>query len=144
MIAMNELHPRLRPFVVGTENGCWLWTRSTTKGYGKIRLNGAQILVHRLAYESAVGPIPDGLTIDHLCRVRGCVNPAHLEAITRGENTLRGETISARNAVKTHCVNGHEFTAENTRVADGHRACRACQRARAAKYGHPTRQRAKA
>lgn len=88
---------------------------------------------HRFAYEWLVGPIPEGFTIDHLCRNRGCVNPRHLEPVTRGENTLRGQTIAATNKAKTHCVHGHAFTAENTYRPPGStntRMCRACIEAR--------------
>jgi hypothetical protein len=83
-----------------------------------------------VAYELAIGPIPEGLTIDHLCRNRGCVNPAHLEAVTNRTNLLRGDGIAALNARKTHCKRGHEFTPENTYVwREGTRACRACHTA---------------
>jgi hypothetical protein len=77
-----------------------------------------------------VGKIPEGLQIDHLCRVRECANPAHLEAVTCRENLLRGDTVTAHNANKTHCVNGHEYTPENTAITrDGCRRCRICHRA---------------
>lgn len=84
--------------------------------------------VHRLAYVRWVGPIPDGLELDHLCRVRSCCRPSHLEAVTHRENTLRSPiTPAARNAKKTHCDYGHEFTVENTyRMRAGGRSCRAC------------------
>ncbi len=86
---------------------------------------------HRFAYELLVGPIPDGLVIDHLCRVRHCVNPAHMEPVTRWENTLRGGSFSAVAARQTHCVNGHPFDEENTHVdRRGFRRCRACNRER--------------
>jgi hypothetical protein len=79
------------------------------------------IYVHRAVYERYVGPIPPGLEIDHLCRVRNCVNPAHLEAVTRGENVRR------QMAVITHCPQGHEYTTANTRVGrDRKRGCRRC------------------
>jgi hypothetical protein len=78
---------------------CWLWTGAVdAKGYGRVLTPDGHRPAHRLAYELAVGPIPDGLVIDHLCRTPGCINPDHLEPVTRRENTLRGETIAARNA----------------------------------------------
>lgn len=115
--------------------GCWLWTAALTdRGYGdRFRLDdGRKVAPHRLAYELLVGPIPDGLQLDHLCRVRNCVNPSHLEAVTCQENLLRGVTWAAYNARKTHCKHGHEFDEANTRIAaDGSRSCRACAREKA-------------
>lgn len=87
--------------------------------------------VHRLVYVWLVGEIPDRFDIDHLCKTRNCVNPAHLEAVSRRENLLRGDTTVAVNAAKTHCKRGHEFNEENTvwRVVR-HRECRQCRRDR--------------
>ncbi len=87
------------------------------------------VYAHRAAYELYVGPIPEGLTIDHLCRNTLCVNPAHLEAVTMRENILRGTGPSAQAARKTHCLRGHPFDDGNTLFrATGKRVCRACQR----------------
>jgi hypothetical protein len=112
--------------------GCWPWRgKMHPEGYGQISVNGRPEWAHRLAYSLLVGRIPEGLQIDHLCRNRACVNPAHLEPVTARENTLRGEGAGARNARKTHCVRGHEFTPENTVVdARGHRSCLACRASR--------------
>jgi hypothetical protein len=111
---------------------CWLWT-SLLNPFGYPILRNAigsksrYCFAHRLSYEMHKGLILDGLTIDHLCRVRHCVHPGHLEAVTLGENVLRGESPPAQNVRKTHCVRGHEFTAENTYIRpDGDRGCRAC------------------
>lgn len=112
---------------------CWLWRGAlSTWGYGRIKGNDRRILqAHRVAYELAVGPIQDGLDLDHLCRVRACVNPAHLEPVTRRVNLLRGETIVAREATATRCTNGHTFDAANTYLTRrGQRHCRACDRDR--------------
>lgn len=93
---------------------CWVWTASTAAGYGQLGGKGGFKLAHRIAYELTHGPIPEGMTLDHLCRVRHCVNPLHLEVVTRVENIMRGEGPTARNARKTHCKHGHEFTPANT------------------------------
>lgn len=118
---------------------CWLWTAGLVDGYGRFRDNGLW-LAHRWAYIHLVGPIPEGLEPDHLCRVRNCVRPAHLELVTRRENWARGDAPSVANSLKTHCIHGHEFNAENTRIrGDGNRDCRTCAKARtkAWKAAHP-------
>ncbi len=121
----------LAPFIVA-ENGCWLWQRTTTHGYGHKPVNGRYVRAHRWAYELLVGPIPEGLELDHLCRDRACINPAHLEPVTRRENAKRGSAgliNAARQRAKTHCKNGHPFNEANTRVnRKGYRECRACAR----------------
>lgn len=89
--------------------------------------NDRLLMVHRIAYELAVGPIPVGLVIDHLCRNHSCINPEHLEPVTNVENVMRGESAWARNARKTHCKRGHEFTDENTIRRNGTRSCRQCR-----------------
>ena len=113
---------------VNKTDTCWIWTAYRDKdGYG--RFGNPNIPAHRWAYQSLNGPIPNGLTLDHLCRVPACVNPAHLEPVSSRLNTLRGIGISANNATKTHCKNGHEFNATNTRITvDGTRRCRICAR----------------
>lgn len=127
---------RLRERIRVDDAGCWIFTgRSVNhRGYGRIYDGKRYVSTHRLAYTELVGLIPHGLEIDHLCRVRLCCNPAHLEPVTRRENQLRGETISAINAGKTHCIHGHEFTAANTYEYRGKRLCRACQDRRSAEY----------
>lgn len=113
------------------ENGCWEWTGLIEHGYGYIQISGDKRRVHRFAYETWVGPIPSGLVIDHTCRNKKCANPKHLEPVTHRENTMRGVGLTARNAKKTHCMRGHEFTKENTyNIKSGGRICRACQRHR--------------
>ncbi len=90
--------------------GCWLWIGAQlSDGYGQIQQDGKRIRSHRAAYEALVGPIPAGLDLDHLCRVRCCVNPAHLEPVTERENTLRGIGVTAMNAIKTTCSRGHQL-----------------------------------
>ena len=111
--------------------GCWLWTAgrsSRSRGYGDCWFARRMLRAHRVAFELVTGPIPDGLELDHLCRVRLCVNPDHLEAVTHAENVRRGD--GGRNqSDKTHCPNGHEYSAENTYRRPGQpswRYCRAC------------------
>lgn len=108
-------------------SGCWLWTGYVhpTKGYGRIKWDGRTQEAHRVVYAELVGPIPDGLTIDHLCRVRRCVNPAHLEPVTMRENIVRGRVARGLN---THCPHGHEFTTDNTITRSARRECRICVR----------------
>lgn len=114
---------------IDLKTGCWKWTGTILNcGYGQIQIHKAKYVAHRLSYELFISPIPKGLQIDHLCRNRRCVNPAHLEPVTCQENLLRGNTWAARNAAKTHCINGHEFTAENIYFSpEGWRYCRRCR-----------------
>jgi hypothetical protein len=117
----------------GAPDECWLWRGAPGWfGYGHITgfVDGKRVnrLAHRVSYEFFVGPIPDGLVLDHLCSTPLCVNPAHLEPVTQRENTRRTvERGLHRNTRKTHCDRGHEFTPENTRLrAGGQRECRTC------------------
>jgi hypothetical protein len=117
--------------IVVADDGCWHWLGAKTwHGYGVVRWQGNEnARVHRVIHELLVGVIPEGLQIDHLCRVRHCVNPAHMELVTSRENTMRGEGPTAANSRKTHCSEGHEFTPENTiQRARGWRGCVRCQR----------------
>lgn len=126
-------------------DGCWLWTASlNTSGYGQFSPGeGVSGRAHRFAYEVLVGPIPSDRQLDHLCRVRHCVNPAHLEVVTNKENTLRGIGVTARNAAKTHCVNGHPFDDTNTYVPPtGGRLCRICRVAADLRFKQRRRERA--
>jgi hypothetical protein len=114
---------------------CWFWTgRYNGFGYGLVGSHATQKVAHRMVYEFLVGPVPEGLTLDHLCRNRPCVNPAHLEPVAFRENVLRGVGPTAENARKTHCRHGHELAGENLlMVGPEHtrRECRACDLARA-------------
>jgi HNH endonuclease len=116
-----------------TESGCWIFHGTLDwQGYARITFQGSRKRVHRLFYEHFRGPIYSPLEPDHLCRVHCCVNPWHLELVTSRENTLRGNSVAARNANKTHCIHGHEYTPENTiarKPTDGRRRCRICERA---------------
>lgn len=127
----EPLKERLLRHVQQDASGCWLWTSTIIwNGYGQIWALGGARYAHRVAYEVFKGPIPKGLDIDHLCRVRHCVNPDHLEPVTRKVNCGRGN-LNLTHKTKTHCVNGHEFTPDNTRIWLGNRRiCRACGRLR--------------
>ncbi len=122
-----------------TECGCWLWTGALNSlGYGVIWLEGRNQYAHRVVYEF-YRAIPEGLQLDHLCRVRCCVNPDHLESVTAKENTRRADGQAAKKAA-THCKRGHEFTVENTRADFSRgvwtRQCKICDRIRAKGVGN--------
>lgn len=112
---------------------CWDWTAATYgNGYGCIGSGGRgarNLLAHRLFYETMVGPIPSNMEIDHLCRNRRCVRPKHMEVVDHRTNTLRGDTITGRQARQTHCKRGHLLSGYNLIVSrNGKRWCRTCQR----------------
>jgi hypothetical protein len=117
--------------VVRLDTGCWEWNGSKNQGYGQFQVHPkVSIRAHRFSYEMLVGPVPDGKELDHSCRNRSCVNPSHLEPLTHRENTLRGNTIVAANAVKTHCPYGHPLSGDNLIFyKNGSRHCRTCARA---------------
>lgn len=110
-------------------NDCWEWNMAqNNKGYGSIRWNHQTKVAHRAVYELLVGDIPEGLTLDHLCLNKKCVNPNHLEPVANRENNARGNSRSAVNARKTHCLNGHEYNKLNTYInRSGGRWCKTCR-----------------
>lgn len=109
---------------------CRVWLRSKAKGYGTLHVDGAMRQAHGVSYETFVGTIPAGCELDHLCRNRSCINPAHLEPVTHRENVLRGASPTAENAAKTHCPQGHAYVGDNVRIEKltGWRTCRVCDR----------------
>jgi hypothetical protein len=111
-----------------TDEGCLVWIASrNNKGYGTFAAGvGKSTVAHRWSYEHHIGPIAAGLSLDHLCRNRACVNPDHLEPVTQRDNLMRGDTIPARNASKTHCPAGHEYAGSNLKVHGANRHCRTC------------------
>lgn len=117
------------------ENGCWVWQAQVAPdGYGKFSLAAStgrkgSVGAHVWSYEHCIGPVPEKLQLDHLCRNRACVNPLHLEPVTGKMNKLRGVSFSAINAQKTACDKGHPFTPENTAFYKGKRICKTCKAA---------------
>jgi len=112
---------------------CWIWLAAKGKkdGYGKVKIKGKMVQAHRATYEDVKGPIPEGLTLDHLCRNRACVNYDHTEPVTLWQNTLRSTNFVAENSRKALCIRGHELTPDNcysSHLARGERQCKACDR----------------
>lgn len=128
---MTTMSDRILQRVVVDESGCWIWQGylNPVNGYGYLYRPEPRgnCIAHRISYEEFVEEIPPGHDIDHLCRVRACVNPAHLEAVTRGENNRRARTPE----IETHCRRRHPFNPENTYTRpNGERQCKACRLAR--------------
>ena len=127
--------PNARPLIerfwakVEITPSCWVWRGTRNKlGYGYLNSSGKRTPAHRVAYNLLVGPIPEGLELDHLCRNPFCVNPEHLDVVSHLENVRRGMGFSGINFRKTHCSKGHPFDATNTYVwkRNGQRRCLAC------------------
>lgn len=122
-----------RMISIEPNSGCWLWAGFVRKnGYASLTVNGKTKFAHRASYEEFFGPIPDGLHIDHKCKVRCCVNPDHLEAVTVAENNRRSPR---KKPLPDNCKWGHPFSGDNLYLAQGQRHCRTCRRiASLAKY----------
>lgn len=111
---IDDARAKLLARTVAGPNACLIWVGSKNdRGYGQINVNGERTYTHRLAYELFVGPISEGLQLDHLCRNRACCNPHHLEPVEPGENTRRGEPAN-----RTHCPQGHAYDEANTRIRE--------------------------
>jgi hypothetical protein len=131
-----SLRERLQHYSVPEPNtGCWLWTGSLyPAGYGQLGIGKyRKVTAHRASYETFVGPVPAGLQLDHLCRVRSCINPDHLQPVTLHENLLRGMGPTGTHARQTHCLRGHPLSGDNLYIWPGKdgghgrtRMCRTC------------------
>ena len=147
---MTDLLTRLREqfeaqYEVQGKDECWIWTgpRYKNTGYGRMRILGGMVYAHRFAYELYIGPVPEGLVLDHyICDTRACANPEHLKPVTSRENILRGIGLTAVNARKTHCLRGHLLEGDNVYLNSGRRHCRECARTRARKNQAAARRRA--
>lgn len=127
-VELDRLWSRVRQ----DESGCWIWQGARyVCGYGKLKIDQRTAYAHRVMYMIFVGDIPPGLYMDHLCRVRECCNPAHLEPVTPRENVMRSPiSTPSINASKTHCRNGHELSGHNLIITrEGWRLCRTCKNA---------------
>lgn len=113
---------------------CWIWPGGLTDGYGIITINNKKHMTHRLMYTEKKGEIPANMELDHLCRQRACCNPDHLEAVSHRTNILRGNSFIHKQTQQTHCLRGHEFTAENTYLKRKSRCCRECAKLHSRKY----------
>lgn len=128
-------HPHKRPLIerlfdkVSYEDDCWIYTGHVDR-YSRIRTGGEhsrRVPRHVAAYELFVGPVPEGMELDHLCRRTECFNPAHVEPVTGLENILRSDAWGGVNSRKAHCPQRHPYDSANTRVRGGRRHCRACE-----------------
>lgn len=136
--AMTQMERFEQWYVPEPNSGCWLWLGGLSEGYGRFRgtINGKLCRpAHRFAFLATGGEIPEGFVLDHTCRTKSCVNPAHLRAVTKQLNAIENSNgPAAKNFRKTHCKRGHEFTAENTREYRRHRHCLTCEKAYFAAY----------
>jgi hypothetical protein len=139
---MNNLPERIEKYIEKVPiSGCWIWTGGLKGfGYGNVSIDGKSKRAHRVIYELLRETVPTDKVLDHLCRVRCCVNPDHLEVVTQKINVSRGDfskrLLNSRNLTKrhermranTHCPNGHEYTPDNVYLARGKRECKTCRK----------------
>lgn len=130
---MTYIERFLKKLTIDPETKCWIWhgAKTGTHGqYGGFHYDGRMQQSHRAIWQMKIGPIPEGLTIDHVvCKNTLCQNVEHMELVTRGVNSLRGTGAAGENSRKTHCPRGHEYNEENTRITpQGFRACKQCEK----------------
>lgn len=147
-VAISQFHVQRFWAKVDKTETCWIWTGSlNASGYGCVRIEGRSLRPHRVSYALEFGEIPAGLTLDHLCRVRSCVRPDHLEAVTHRENSRRGtsgDLLRARLLAKTSCRNGHPYGPDTPRRKEGCRNCAVCKAEGSKRRERNRRERARA
>lgn len=142
---LDALNRAMNRFLPEPNSGCWIWDAAVDdRGYGRISVRGYWRHAHRFLYENLVGQVPDGLELDHKCRMNCCVNPDHLEPVTHQENVRRAGAAGAlgtKNKRKTHCPNGHEYSGGNLYRGgpSNTRYCRTCRREYARNYARKRR-----
>ncbi len=129
----NDADEMLAKYVTKTES-CWIWTGKIHKGYGLISIKDRTHYMHRVSYEKARGPIPDGMDLDHLCRNRACVNPDHLEPVTHAENMRRRVISPVFGVMRTHCRLGHAFVIKTVASGGLKNYCPSCHRIASLKH----------
>lgn len=141
VLEQNYIHDRIRI----DSNGCWIWLLSVgSHGYGNAFIHGTSRVAHRVSYAAFVGELLPKMVIDHLCKVRRCVNPEHLEQVTQRTNIYRtdnaGILVAAKNnAKKTHCPSGHKYTDKSVYMYRGSRICRPCHKRHSRNYARKAR-----
>lgn len=130
---MNKKDTRFWDKVSKQANVCWIWNGAVdAHGYGSILEKGKIKKSHRVSYIMFHGEIPKDVVIDHICKIKRCVNPLHLQVVTLGENTLLGDGPTAQNKRKTHCIRGHKLSGDNIylyeRAGHTNRQCRICRK----------------